>query len=71
MKLFTKVWNYVQDLSVYTGKNRGETFDEEVMAINRAPKRHIQVYTDKTGLYDWEREEAMLRHPSNYKRRSK
>lgn len=71
MNLFTKVWNYLQDLNVYNGKNRGETIDEDVMAINRLPTERSSVYTPKTGVYDWEREEAKLRHPSNYKNRSK
>lgn len=28
----------------------------------------LPVYTPTPPPYDWEREEAMLRHPSNYKR---
>ena len=70
MSLFTKVRNYLQDLNVYTGKRRGETVDEDIMAINRRPTERSSVYTHGNGVYDWEREEAKLRHPSNYKNRS-
>lgn len=69
MNLFTKVWNYLQDLNVYSGKERGETPDEDVMALNRRQSRNASVYTDSK-VYDQEREEAMWRHPSNYKKRS-
>lgn len=69
MNLFTKVWNYLQDLNVYTGKDRSETLDEDVMALNRRQSRNASVYTDSK-VYDQEREEAMWRHPSNYKNRS-
>jgi hypothetical protein len=71
MKLLTKAWKYLQDLPFYSGKNRGDTRDTVGISINRVPKNGRQVYTAKTGVYNWEREEAVLRHPSNYKRRKK
>ena len=52
MSLFTKVRNYLQDLNVYTGKHRGETADEDIMAINRRPTERSSVYTHGNGVYD-------------------
>ena len=72
MKLLTKVRNYLQDLSVYTGKDRGETEDLDVMSFNRPSKPTNTVYTDRYTPFvgkQEERLEAMQRHPSAQSRK--
>ncbi len=72
MKLLTKVWNYLQDLSVYTGKNRGEIEDLDVMSFNRPSETTSALYTDRYNLSvvkQKERLEAMQRHPSAQSRK--
>lgn len=67
MKLLTKVRNYLQDLSIYTGKGRAETEDLDVMSFNRPTKPTNTVYTDRYATFvdeQKERMEAMRRHPS-------
>ena len=71
MKLLTKAWKYLQDLPFYSGKNRRAPRNPDVISINRVPKSRKSVYTAKPCVYNWEREEAVLRHPSNYKRSKK
>jgi len=70
MKLFTKLQNYLQDLPVFTRKQRSEAENATVMAVSKRSTERSLVYTPQTGVYDWAQEQAKLRHPSNYKNRS-
>ena len=71
MTLLTRLSNYTQKLSFdlfFALKNKQET---GTWSVNKFEKRQGPVYTPKNRAYDWELEEAIERHPSNYKNRSK
>lgn len=72
MNLLTKLFHYLQKFADRVDNRGLVCYDSQVTQFNSAQLERIPVYmSNKPKLYDWEREEAMLRHPSNYKRNEK
>ena len=70
MPIKTKVHSYLQKLRRKLANKPEDCYNESVMQLNLNRIQPTPVYTKKpTELYDWEKEDAKLRHPSNYRNR--
>jgi hypothetical protein len=68
MNLITKLYIYLQNLSMPARFSRRQTGYSDGITVNTSTPRPIRVYTRNNRVYDWEREEAISRHPSNYRK---
>lgn len=69
MNVLSKLYNYVQKFLRRSDNGADLCYDGKIMEINPLHRPQNIVYTEKSvKLYDWEKEDAKLRHPSNYRR---